>query len=319
MKTLATAFTKLVGCTAPIQLASMPSIGTIEMVAAVADAGGLGMFGAPLLPPEVLAASLDEIAARTKGAVGVNFLMPFLDPPCIDVAASRARVVEFFYGDPDPALVTRARAHGAKVSWQVGSREEAIAAERAGCDLVVAQGTEAGGHVRGRTSLLPLLSEVVGAVRVPVIAAGGIATARDLAAVLAAGAAAARIGTRFVATVESGAHPAYVQALLAATAADTVLTEAFSGLWPNAPHRVLASAIAAAERLPEGQVGELREHAQSMPIERFSMIPPTRDTSGAVHAMALYAGESVTNVTSIRPAAEIVRELVTGAAELLGK
>src|SRR3970282_171371 len=99
------------------------------------------------------------------------------------------------------------------------------------------------------------LSQVLDTVRVPVVAAGGIATARSLAAVLASGCGAARVGTRFVAAAESGAHPSYVKALLASSAADTCLTEAFSVMWPNAPHRVLRSAIAAAEALAEDVLG----------------------------------------------------------------
>jgi NAD(P)H-dependent flavin oxidoreductase YrpB (nitropropane dioxygenase family) len=158
---------------------------------------------------------------------------------------------------------------------------------------------------------------VLGSVRIPVVAAGGIATARSLAAVLAAGAGAARVGTRFIAAEESGAHPAYVKALLAASAADTCLTEFYSSMWPNAPHRVLRSAIAAAEKLTDEVVGEARFAGQSVPVERFSVMPPTVDTTGNVEAMALYAGESVTNVTRVESAARIVAELVSGAEQLL--
>ena len=314
---IATSFTKLVGIDAPIQLASMPGVTTPELVAAVADAGGLGMLGAPLMPPPVLEETLDELARRTRGAVGVNFLMPFLDGDCLAVASRRARLIEFFYGDPDAALVERARAGGALVGWQVGSAPEAAAAERAGCDYVVAQGTEAGGHVRGTTSLLPLLSLVLDAVRVPVVAAGGIATGRSLAAVLAAGAGAGRVGTRFVAARESGAHPEYVARLLAASAADTCLTEAFSVMWPNAPHRVLRSAVDAAQSLADEIVGEFPYAGQVMAIPRLSAIVPTAGTTGRIDAMALYAGESVDNVTSVRPAAEIVADMVGGAERLL--
>jgi len=314
---LTTAFTTLVGATAPIQLAGMPGIATPELVAAVANAGGLGMLGAPMLSPEVLTATLADVRSRTSGVFGVNFLMPFLDPACVPVAARHARVVEFFYGEPDAARVAEVHAGGALASWQVGSVAEAVAAERAGCDLVVAQGTEAGGHVRGTTSLLPLLSAVVDAVRVPVVAAGGIATARDLAAVLAAGAAGVRMGTRFVASAESGAHPDYVRALLAASAADTCLTEAFSDMWPNAPHRVLRSAIAAAEALPDGEIGSVPFGDRTFPVRRFSVIAPTTATTGRVDAMALYAGESVAAVTAVQPAATIVAEVVAGAEALL--
>lgn len=312
-----TRFTKLVGASAPIQVAAMPGVTTVELVAAVADAGAVGMLGAPLWSPEFLDAELLRLKEATRGVFGVNFLMPFLDPVCVPVAARRARIVEFFYGAPQPELVAEAHSCGALVSWQVGSLEEALAAERAGCDFVVAQGTEAGGHVRGKTSLLPLLSEVLDALRVPVLAAGGIATARDLAAVLACGASGARIGTRFVAAAESGAHPLYVKALLSATAADTCLTQAYSVGWPDAPHRVLRSAIAAAELAQDDILGEEQWGGEVLPIQRFSVSPPSSTTTGHIEAMALYAGESVTHVTSVQPAAEIIAELVAGAEQRL--
>jgi NAD(P)H-dependent flavin oxidoreductase YrpB (nitropropane dioxygenase family) len=171
--------------------------------------------------------------------------------------------------------------------------------------------------VRGHTSLLPLLARVVGQLRIPVVAAGGIATGNDLAAVLACGADGARLGTRFLAAAESGAHPAYVAAILAAEAADTCLTEAFSVMWPHAPHRVLRSAIAAAERLPAGAIGEIRHAGTPIPIERLSVIAPTIETTGAIEAMALYAGESVGSVRRVAPAATIVADLVAAAAALL--
>jgi NAD(P)H-dependent flavin oxidoreductase YrpB (nitropropane dioxygenase family) len=314
---IATAFTRLVGVSAPIQQAAMPGVATLDLVAAVADAGGLGMLGAPMLSAPALEAALEQLSARTQGAFGVNFLMPFLEPACVEIAARRARVVEFFYGEPDPALVERSHRFGALVSWQVGSPAESAAAERAGCDFIVVQGTEAGGHVRGQTSLLPLLSQVLEQSRIPVVAAGGIATARSLAAVLAAGCGAARMGTRFIASAESGAHASYLKALLAASAPDTCLTEAFSVMWPNAPHRVLRSAIAAAEALTEDVIGEVRVEGQAIPVQRFSVLPPSNDTTGHVEAMALYAGESVSDVSSVQPAAVIIAELVAGAERLL--
>ena len=125
------------------------------------------------------------------------------------------------------------------------------------------------------------------------------------------------MGTRFVASTESGAHPAYVKALLAASAADTRLTEAFSVMWPDAPHRVLGSAIAAAEALKDDVIGEVQLAEQVIPVRRFSVIAPTLATAGHIDAMALYAGESVTNVTSVQPAAAIISELVSGAERLL--
>jgi NAD(P)H-dependent flavin oxidoreductase YrpB (nitropropane dioxygenase family) len=314
---LSTAFTRLVGCRVPIQLAALPDIGTPELAAAVADAGGLAMVGLPMLPPEGVAALLDAVAAKTRGAFGANFLMPFLDRPCVEIAAGKARVVEFFYGDPDPELIVAVHNAGALASWQVGSVAEAIAAERAGCDFVIAQGLEAGGHVRGTLALLPLLDQVLAAVQCPVVAAGGIATSRSLAAVLAAGAGAARIGTRFVAASESAAHPRYVELLLQAAGEDTVYTEAFSVMWPNAPHRVLRSCLDVASALEAEIVGQTPTPTGVMPLPRFAVVPPTRDTSGKIEAMALYAGQGVGAVSRMQPASEIMRELVEGAVALL--
>jgi len=314
---LSTAFTDLVGCQVPIQQAGMGGVSTPELAAAVADAGGLGMVSMVMHPAHDVAVALDALAGQTAGMVGINFLMPFLDPEAIDVAASRVRVVEFFYADPDAALVRRVHDGGSLAAWQVGSPAEARAAVDAGCDFIVAQGTEAGGHVRGQLSLLPLLDLVLDEVDIPVVAAGGIATARGVAAVLAAGASGARLGTRFVATPEANAHPLYIDALLKASASDTVLTTAFSGMWPDAPHRVLSSCVEAAHNLTSEIVAEMSLGAARTAVPRLSVPPPARDASGSVAAMALYAGESVGAVTEVTAAGEVVRELAEGAERLL--
>jgi len=123
-------------------------------------------------------------------------------------------IIDFFWADPDRSLVEIAHDNGVLAFWQVGSLEEARAAADAGCDVLVVQGTEAGGHVRGHSPLLPLLDSVLGQVDVPVLAAGGIGDGRAFAAMLDGGAAGVRLGTRFVATKESGAHPVYKQAVV---------------------------------------------------------------------------------------------------------
>jgi NAD(P)H-dependent flavin oxidoreductase YrpB (nitropropane dioxygenase family) len=314
-----TRFTDLVGCRLPIQLAGMPGVCTPELVAAVADGGALAMTAMPRTPSPVVAQELDALYKRTRGVIGFNQLMPFLDRDSVAEAAGPVRVVEFFYAQPDAQLIELAHRGGALVSWQVGSVEEAKGAERAGCDLVVAQGTEAGGHVRGRVSLLPLVSAVLDAVKVPVIAAGGIGDGRAVAAALAAGADAVRVGTRFVASQETGAHQRYVEALVAARPEDTEITETFSVMWPHAPHRVLRSAIEAARRLTDDFVGEANIAGVPVPLPRFAVMAPLRTTTGHIEAMPLYAGESVGCVRAVQPAAEILRELAEGARKVLGE
>jgi NAD(P)H-dependent flavin oxidoreductase YrpB (nitropropane dioxygenase family) len=298
--TIATRFTELFGCRYPLQQAGMGGMATADLAVAVADAGCMGMLSG-VGGQAALATQLNLLPPDAP--IGVNFLMPFLDRDAVAEAAARTPLVEFFWAAPDAALVKIAHDGGARVGWQVGSADEARAARDAGCDVIVAQGVEAGGHVRGTIGLLPLLDEVLGVVDVPVIAAGGIGSGRGVAAVLSAGADAARVGTRFLAATESGAHPAYIDALIEATAVDTVLTTAFGEGWPDAPHRVLQSSVDAGTRLGSAQ--------------SWSPEWPTSTYAGAPEARALYAGQSVGSVRSRQTAAEIVGELAGEAERLL--
>jgi nitronate monooxygenase len=305
MPTLMTAFTDLVSCRLPIQLAPLGGpIGTPALAAAVSEAGGIGMIANPPSAADV-ERRMESARALTTQPIGVGFLMPFVASEAVEAAGASADVVEFFYGDPDPDLVRVARAHGALVAWQTGSVAEALAAVEAGCDFVVAQGIEAGGHIRGTQRLDDVLAETLAAVDLPVVAAGGVGTPERLGELLAAGAAAVAVGTRFVAAEESDAHPLHVERLIAASREDTVLTETFVIGWPNAPHRVLRSAVEAAEQLDRPVAGV----TDGQEIPRFAPLPPTRQTHGDVAAMALYAGESVDAVTRIQPAREILAEL----------
>jgi nitronate monooxygenase len=319
---LTTPFTELLGCRVPLQQAPMGGVTTPELVAAVAGAGAVGMVPAQMLPAAALEALLDDLAARTSGVVGVTFLLPFgADPACVEVAAAKARLVDFYYGDPDPGLVARVHDGGALASWQAGSVAEAVAAADAGCDLLAVQGVEGGGRIRGRVALLPLLTEVLDAVQIPVGAAGGVAGARGVAACLAAGAAAVRVGTRLLATEEAGAHPAYVQALLEAQAEDAVLTDAFSVMWPGGPepHRTLRSALEAAEAFQGEVVGETRMGATTLPVPRFGVPCPNQATTGEIAAMVHYAGQSVGATRQVLPAAQVITDLAEGAEHLLGR
>jgi nitronate monooxygenase len=266
-----TRFTRLVGCRLPFQLAVLGGVGTTDLAAAIAIGGGLGMVPYGVEPPQA-----------KLGPSGIGFLIPYRPPvEVIAREARRVRVVEFFEGDPDESLVGAGHAGGALVAWQVGSVDEGRAAEAAGCDFVVAQGVEAGGHVRGTTPLNELLHSMLGAVDVPVVAAGGIGTAEGVAALIAEGADAVRVGTRFLACPECNTHSAYVEALLAASAADTVLTGYFDddGHWP-ATVRVLGAALG----------------------------PATREAEDPL-AMACYAGMSVADLTRIQSADQVLLDL----------
>ena len=143
----------------------MGSVSTPALAVAVADAGGVGSITALGMPVAFLEGLLADIAGRTTGAVAVNFLTEQLDRDALAVAASRARVLDFFWVAPSAELVEIGHAGGALVSWQVGSLDQAKAAVDAGADIIVAQGVEAGGHVSGHTPLLPLLSSVLDAVK----------------------------------------------------------------------------------------------------------------------------------------------------------
>src|ERR1043166_5854914 len=188
---LQTAFTRLLGLRHPIMQAPMGGgVTSPELVAAVSNAGGLGMLALGGLPPDVMRRRIRRARALTDQPFGVNLLLqPELCQPgqaevCYE---EHVPVLSLFWGDPAP-YIRSAHAAGTKVMVQVGSVEEARAAQAASADVIVAQGVEAGGHVRGEITTLVLVPLVVAAVRpVPVVAAGGIADARGVAAVLALG------------------------------------------------------------------------------------------------------------------------------------
>ena len=315
-----TRLTDLVGCMAPIQQAPMGTVSSPRLAVAVAEAGGIGSINTLGVSPETLRQRLDEMREQTDRVLAVSFLTTDIDTQAVADAASRVRIIDFFWCDPRPDLVNLAHKGGALVNWQVGSAAEARAAVRAGADMVSAQGVEAGGHCRGDTPLLPLLCEVLDAVDVPVLAAGGIADARGVAAALAAGASGVRMGTRFIATEESGAHSDYVAAILAAGANSTRITDAFNNcpLCASSPRaRVLISAIDAVEAIDVEVVGTMPSADGEMPVPRRSWIPPTRGMSGHIEAMCMYAGESVALVNTVLPASHLVRSLAEGAEALL--
>ena len=242
--------------------------------------------------------------------------------------AEKVPVISFFWREPG-ALVRRAKDAGAIVLHTVASANMARRAVESGVDVVVAQGWEAGRHVRGTVATLPLIPAVVDAVgTTPVVAAGGIADGRGLAAVLALGAAGAWIGTRFLASQEATIHQRYRERLLSATEEDTVfLEELFDVGWRKAPHRVLRNKTVetweAAGRPPSGArpgEGEVIARSRSVgEIVRYQSYTPGTDFEGDIDALSLWAGQSVGLVSKIKPAGDIVREIVAQAQSTLGK
>ena len=293
-----------------------------RLAAAVSEAGGLGTVG--FMPPDALRSELAAARERTNRPVAVNLLLPFTRRAHAD-AAAEADVVVTFWGRP--------RRPGAARVWlhQAGSVEEAAAARSAGADGVIVQGVEAGGHVRGERPALELLADTRGrlAAPYPLLLAGGIAASEDVATALEAGADAAVLGTRFLMSEESDAHPAYLDRLV--DAEDTVLTELFGMAWP-ARHRVIANAATErwlradtrgpavvralnrltaplASRVPDGLQARLAG-AQRTGIPLFAPYAPTAGgPEGLLDTGALYAGETVARIRDIRPAGELVREL----------
>jgi NAD(P)H-dependent flavin oxidoreductase YrpB (nitropropane dioxygenase family) len=314
---LSTSFTELVGCETPIHQAPMGGISPPQLARAVAAAGGVGTISVP--PGGQPPADLDRWVSG-PGVFAVNFVGVDVEVGAVARAARSARIVDFFWSDPRRSVIDAAHGEGAVVNWQVGSRDEALLAVELGADVVTVQGHEAGGHVRGRTPLRPLLASVLAEVSIPVLAAGGISDAGALAEVLAAGAAGARLGTRFIASDESGAHPDYEAAILRAGSGSTTITDGFAicplcATQPTA--RVLASALRAVAAVEGEVVGTLTTDDTEIPLPPRHGMPPSRAVRGQVSAMALYAGEAVGVVTRTLPAGEIVRELTRDAEDLL--
>src|SRR4029077_1318455 len=214
---LRTPLCKLVGIEHPIIAAPMgPDLTGPELVAAVSNAGGLGILQAQLAPLPLFRRELQRVRELTDKPFGVNLILHFpIDEQVAVCIEERVPVVSFFWGDPTP-YVERVHAGGGKVFHQVGSVAEAQRAAKANVDVIIAQGAEAGGHIAGEVSTLALVPRVVDAVApCPVAAAGGIADGRGIVAALALGAQAAAIGTRFLASVEARAHPDYKKKLVA--------------------------------------------------------------------------------------------------------
>jgi nitronate monooxygenase len=304
--------------TTPIFQAPTGSLAGPELCAAVSAAGGMGAMGLTWTTPEEAAVLIRDVRARTDRPFQVNFALHFPPNALSAVLDAGAPFITFSWGDPAPYL-PMVRAAGAKVGIQVTNAGGARRAIDLGVDFLICQGVEAGGHVQSSTPLLVLLPGVVEAAgSVPVIAAGGIADGAGIAEVVHLGATGALLGTRFLATVESRAHPDYKVALVRASAADTALTVCFDGGWPYSPQRVLrnvtletweaAGSPPVGQRPGEGDVVARTEPGE--PIYRYEGPAPKIGMTGDIAAMCLYAGTGCGRITDIPTAAEVIARLM---------
>ena len=290
-----------------------------RLAAAVSNAGALGMV--TLTWSADTGAVVRETAALTSRPFGGNFVLTSDHHRGLDQALEAGlKIVSFMWGDPS-SYIKAVHDAGGIVLHTAGSAKEARQAVASGADVIVAQGWEAGGHVWGKVATLPLVPAVVDAVApVPVIAAGGIGDARGVAAVLALGAQAAWLGTRFLLAEEMPIHEDYRRRLIAAAETDPQwYANLYDVGWPDSPHRALRNSTAraweAAGRPPDSQrpgAGDVIAHfASGEGIVRYEPAPPMVGTTGDIEALSMWAGQSVALARKPQSAAEIVTELTS--------
>lgn len=317
------------GIELPIVSAGMGGVATAKLAAAVSEAGGLGTIALVGLGPEAILSEISAARKLTSKPLAVNVVVPLMGPGVLAALADApVDAVAFFWGDPAQIIPQFSKARF-KVLWQCGSTREALAAKDAGVDIIIAQGFDAGGHVRGITSTVALIPEMRDALGpdTPMIAAGGFADGRGLAAAIALGADAVAFGTRFIASDESAAHPAYKQAILRGHADDTIHTKLYDVGWPDAAHRVLRTSLVeqweragcppTGKRPGEGEsIGHLKRE-MVVPMVNYSVMCPTDYFEGDPAGLAFYSGMSCSLVHDILPAAEIVRRIADEASAVI--
>jgi NAD(P)H-dependent flavin oxidoreductase YrpB (nitropropane dioxygenase family) len=314
---LQTPLCELLGITHPIVLGGMASGTAAELVAAVSNAGGLGILGASGRSPTEIREQASRIRALTAGPFGMNILLFYGDAATVkEVLAQRPAVAAFAWPTADQDLAeVFARAHdvGAQVMHMVARLDDAKRAAEAGADIIVAQGSEGGGHV-GMMSTIVLVPQVVDAVApLPVLAAGGIADGRGLAAALALGASGALLGTRFLATPEAPLHPHFKQAILASDGHDTDLTEIpdlITGrVWPGALARTWRNALI---REWVGREWLLRQRRPQVASE----VAAARAAGDAEHTPLLF-GQDAGLIDAIEPVGDLIARMVHDAHAII--
>lgn len=261
----------------------------------------------------------------TAKPFGVNLVLHWDPEERVDIClAEGVKIISFFWGDPAP-YVDRIHQSGAVVMHTVGSAEEAKQAIDAGVDVIVTQGWEAGGHVRGTVGTMALVPAVVDAASpAPVVAAGGIADGRGIAAALMLGASGGWLGTRFLASEESEVHLVHKQMVVSHSERDTVYGDVFNVGWEDSPHRVLrnstvkrweAAGKPAANRPGADEI--VAWYADGTPVPRYTGIMPETGMTGDLEGLACFGGQSAGLIRDVKPAGNIVAELVAEAVDAL--
>ena len=312
-----TRLTELLEIEHPVMLAGMGGVSYHRLAAAVSEAGGIGTLGAASMSEEVMDAEMATMAELTDKPWGVDLLTAMPG----DMAAQVQRIIDsgarIFVGALGVPREVIAMCHdaGVLVVNMCGRVHHAVLAVEAGCDIVVAQGTEAGGHT-GRVATMPLVPQIVDAVggKVPVVAAGGIVDGRGMAAALALGADGVWLGTRFIATPEARVSIGYHDALLAADENRTTVSRAYSGK----PMRVLSNTYTEyfdhhPEELttfPEQMIRSITDGVLHLPTGPDDPnVDPTKE--------CYPSGQGVGAIDSLVPAGDLVRQLVADAETAL--
>jgi len=302
------------GIDVPIFLAGMGQVAYAEVCAAVSEAGGFGTLGMVGASPAQIRAEMRAVKARTRQPFGVDLLQALPDQveAAIDVIIDEGAAAFIAgLGIPGP-VIGRCHAGGVKVISMCGTVDHARRAEAAGCDAVVAQGTEAGGHT-GKVAALALIPQTVDAVRIPVLGAGAIVDGRGFVAALALGAQGIWMGTRFIASHEARAAHHFKQRVVAARGADTVVTRCYSGK----PMRVITNPfVEEQERHPE----EIKRFPEQLVRSAMAgVMNYVDDAATDPERTCMPAGQGIGGIQDILPAGEIVARVMREARAVVGQ
>jgi enoyl-[acyl-carrier protein] reductase II len=313
---LHTRFCELFEIDAPVLQAAIWPATAPELVAAVCEAGGLGSIGAVFWSAREVRDQIDRVRALTDRPFVVNHVVPAFDADAFEATLeARPAGVSFALGEPGE-LVDRVHSAGAKVIEQVHTVAQAREAAGRGADLVIAQGSEAGGQgMAAGVSSMALVPQVVDAVGpIPVLAAGGVADGRGLAAALALGAAGANVGTRFLASEEAGADDAWKQLILESESEDAVRFETWGAIMPPGSGYDVVPRVIRTDFVAEweGQAEEAGRQAERLTAEIMAAVQQRRP-----HELTPFTGQTAGMIGELLPAAEIVRRMVAGAEDAL--